>query len=168
MLKGSFDAYAEAGKRKKGTTEVDDAFLEEIERWRELLAKNIAERNPQLTQYDLNFAVQRTIDRITFLRICEDRGVEDYGRLQKLIGLPNTYKGLLERFIARTSATTPACFISAMSGAARKRTTSSRPTSRSMTAAPRYSKKETCTTRRVRTSFRFFPPTSSATFMNGS
>ena len=98
MLKGSFDAYAEAGKRKKGTTEVDDAFLEEIERWRELLAKNIAERNPQLTQYDLNFAVQRTIDRITFLRICEDRGVEDYGRLQKLIGLPNTYKGLLERF----------------------------------------------------------------------
>jgi len=98
VLKGSFDAYADTGKGKKGTTEVDDAFLEEIERWRELLAKNIAERNPQVTQYDLNFAVQRTIDRIIFLRICEDRGVEDYGRLQKLIGHPDTYKGLLERF----------------------------------------------------------------------
>jgi len=98
VLKGSFDTYAETGKGKRGTTEVDDAFLEELERWRELLAKNIAERNPLITQQDLNFAVQRTIDRITFLRICEDRGVEDYGRLQKLVGKPNTYKGLLERF----------------------------------------------------------------------
>ena len=98
VLRGSFDTYAETGKGKRGTTEVDDAFLEELERWRELLAKNIAERNPLITQRDLNFAVQRTIDRITFLRICEDRGVEDYGRLQRLVGKPNTYKGLLERF----------------------------------------------------------------------
>src|SRR5262245_16554424 len=98
VLKGSFDAYAESGRGKRGTTEVDDAFLEEIERWREVLARNIAERNPSLTQYDLNFAVQRTIDRIVFLRICEDRGVEEYGRLQGLISRQNIYKRLLERF----------------------------------------------------------------------
>jgi Eco57I restriction-modification methylase/restriction endonuclease TaqI-like protein/type I restriction and modification enzyme subunit R-like protein len=98
VLKGSFDSYASTGKGKRGTTEVDDAFLEEIERWREVLAKNIAERNGQLTQQDLNFAVQRTIDRIIFLRICEDRGVEDYGRLQKLIDGPGIYSRLVERF----------------------------------------------------------------------
>ena len=98
VLKGSFDTYAEKGKGARGTTEVDDVFLEEIERWRELLARNIAERNPQLTQRDLNFAVQRTIDRIVFLRICEDRGVEDYGRLKKIIDGPEVYKRLIERF----------------------------------------------------------------------
>src|SRR5260370_5490943 len=31
VLKGSFDAYADAGKGKRATTAVDDAFLEEIE-----------------------------------------------------------------------------------------------------------------------------------------
>jgi len=31
---------------------------------------------------ELNFAVQRTIDRIIFLRICEDRGVETDRQLQ--------------------------------------------------------------------------------------
>ncbi len=98
VLKGSFDAYADAGKGKRGTTEVDDAFLEEIESWRDRLAKNLAARNPSLTQSDLNFAVQRTIDRIVFLRICEDRGIEEYQRLKSLMKGPNLYGRLLERF----------------------------------------------------------------------
>ncbi len=33
-------------RRKKGTAEVDDAFLSEIEAWRDVLARNIALRNP--------------------------------------------------------------------------------------------------------------------------
>jgi predicted type IV restriction endonuclease len=81
VLKGSFDKYVESSKAKRGTAEVDTAFLEEIDRWREILARNIALRNPGLTRRELNFAVQCTIDRIVFLRICEDRGVELYGRL---------------------------------------------------------------------------------------
>ncbi len=80
ILKGSFDKYIESSKNKKGTTEVDAAFLQEIERWRELLARNIALRNPGLSQRELNFSVQQTIDRIVFLRICEDRGMEPTGR----------------------------------------------------------------------------------------
>jgi hypothetical protein len=35
--------------------------------------------------------VQRTIDRIIFLRMCEDRGIEEYGRLLALTGGPHTY-----------------------------------------------------------------------------
>jgi len=62
ILKGSFDKFAESTKRKKGTAEVDAAFLGEIELWRDALARNIALRNPSLPQRDLNFAVQRQID----------------------------------------------------------------------------------------------------------
>jgi hypothetical protein len=39
-----------------------------------------------------------TIDRAIFLRICEDRGIEDYGTLQNLIGKPGVYRRLMERF----------------------------------------------------------------------
>ena len=98
VLKGSFDKYAVTLKGKKGTTEVDDAFLEEIESWRDLLAHNIAIRNTKLTQRELNFSVQKTIDRIIFLRICEDRGIETYGSLQSLVNGERTYKRLCEYF----------------------------------------------------------------------
>lgn len=98
ILKGSFDKYIESNKIKKGTTEVDAAFLQEIEHWRELLARNIALRNPNLSQRELNFAVQQTIDRIVFLRICEDRGMENYGGLMALRNGANVYKRLFHLF----------------------------------------------------------------------
>jgi len=97
ILKGSFDKYADSGKAKRGTAEVDSAFLSEIESWRETLARNIALRNT-LSVRDLNDAVQRTIDRIIFLRIAEDRGIETYGSLQGLCNGPNTYARLQELF----------------------------------------------------------------------
>ncbi|MDA8218057.1 MAG: N-6 DNA methylase [Dehalococcoidales bacterium] len=96
--KGSFDKYAQSTKKKHGTAEVDDAFLEEMEAWREQLARNIALRNPSLTQRQLNFAVQMTIDRIIFLRICEDRGIEPYGRLFNLTVSGLIYEQLKEVF----------------------------------------------------------------------
>jgi len=98
ILKGSFDKYAESTRRKRGTAEVDDAFLAEIEQWRLDLARNLALRNPELSQRELNFAVQKTIDRIVFLRICEDRGIERYGTLQSLPNGPKIYPRLCELF----------------------------------------------------------------------
>jgi len=98
VLKGSFDRYAESAKKKRGTAEVDAAFLDDIEQWRLVLARNLALRNPGLSQRDLNFAVQKIIDRIIFLRICEDRGMETYGRLQVLPNAPNIYPRLCELF----------------------------------------------------------------------
>ena len=98
ILRGSFDKYAEGIKGKKGTAEVDDAFLEEIERWRDMLARNIAIRNEKLSVRELNFAVQATIDRIVFLRICEDRGVERDGQLKEIAEAPDPH---------RLSATSP-------------------------------------------------------------
>ena len=98
VLKGSFDRYVESSKGKRGTAEVDAAFLREIEVWRELLARNIALRNPDLAPRELNFAVQRTIDRMVFLRICEDRGIERYGGLQSLLEGGRVYPRLIEFF----------------------------------------------------------------------
>jgi type I restriction-modification system DNA methylase subunit len=98
ILKGSFDTYAEATKGKRGTTEVDAAFLQEIESWREMLARHLALRNKHLTQRELNFAVQMTIDRIIFLRICEDRGIEEYERLKTLLKGTNVYARLCTFF----------------------------------------------------------------------
>ena len=98
VLQGSFDKYADSTKSKKGTAEVDATFLEEIESWRDTLARTIALRNPSLTTRELNYAVQATIDRIIFLRICEDRGTEAYGRLQGLLNGQNTYARLLSLY----------------------------------------------------------------------
>jgi len=98
VLKGSFDKYVESTKLKRGTAEVDDAFLAEIEQWRDELARNIALRNPKLSTRQLNFAVQKTIDRIIFLRICEDRGIEGYGQLQALLNGTNVYQRLTQLF----------------------------------------------------------------------
>lgn len=73
-------------------------FLAQIEQWRDLLAKNLALRNPGIGVRELNFAVQATIDRIVFLRICEDRGIEPLNRLQGLANGPNIYPRLAQVF----------------------------------------------------------------------
>jgi hypothetical protein len=98
VWKGSLDRYADSKKLKRGTAEVDDDFLKEIENWRDILARNIALRNKQLTQRQLNEVVQKTIDRLIFLRICEDRGIETYGRLLGLINGACIYERLGQYF----------------------------------------------------------------------
>jgi hypothetical protein len=98
VLKGAFDAFAGGMKGKKGTLEVDDAFLLEIERWRDLLARTLALRNPTLQVRELNYGVQMTIDRIIFLRICEDRGIEREDQLKDLLEGGKIYERLCALF----------------------------------------------------------------------
>ncbi len=95
---GHFDQFTESTRGKRGTSTVDDEFLKEIEVWRDVLARNIATRNPGIESPELNFAVQQTIDRIVFLRICEDRGIEPYGGLQSLSNGSAIYRRLGELF----------------------------------------------------------------------
>jgi len=47
----------------------------------------------------LNDVVQKTIDRILFLRICEDRGIENYGQLMALLNGVNIYSRLSKLFL---------------------------------------------------------------------
>ena len=96
VLKGSFDKYAASSKR--GTAEPGDEFLKQIESWREALAQDVARRNPDLTERQLNAAVQRTIDRIIFLRIAEERGIEGLGELKAAAKGKGVYPRLVTRF----------------------------------------------------------------------
>ena len=99
MWKGALDRYAESSKGKKGTTAVDDEFLKDMNEWRLMLARNIALRNDHVKdEQQLNYAVQMTIDRVIFLRICEDRGIEPEEQLKNLSAAPGVYPRLLELF----------------------------------------------------------------------
>jgi len=106
---GSIEKFAEETRDKRGHMDVDDAFLKDIENFRYLLARNIELRNPpgkpfpdqsvpyqavrtgrtggasRLNIYELNDMVQKVIDRIIFLRICEDREIEEYGNLKDIV-----------------------------------------------------------------------------------
>ncbi|MBN1232087.1 MAG: N-6 DNA methylase [Candidatus Coatesbacteria bacterium] len=95
---GSLDKYSEDTRNQRGVSEVDDEFLKEIRKWREILAVDIARNNQDLDQSSLNYVVQLTIDRIIFLRICEDRGIEKFGQLMSLQNGNNIYKRLISLY----------------------------------------------------------------------
>ena len=80
VVKGSLDKFAKTDK--KGTDSVDTAFLQSLDEWRNLLASNIALRNKDLDEEQINFLVQINLNRIVFLRNCEDRNVEPYNNLK--------------------------------------------------------------------------------------
>lgn len=82
---------------------VDRAFLDDISEWRRLLAKSISAKNPTISIEALSAAVQSVIDRIIFLRICEDRGIEPYGQLRVLQRSNNVNKEL-DALFARADA----------------------------------------------------------------
>jgi len=94
ILKGDFDSYVQEKKGKGAATEVDKELLKLIESWRTDIAKNIALRNPLLSIYHLNTAVQKIIDRIIFLRIAEDKEMEEYGLLKKITESGAVYQKL--------------------------------------------------------------------------
>jgi type I restriction-modification system DNA methylase subunit len=82
--------------REKET--VDKEFLKSLENWRTYLATNIAANNKNLDEEEINYSVQQTIDRIVFLKICEDRAIEPEGNLKKCLKKGNYYKNLFEYF----------------------------------------------------------------------
>ncbi len=98
LPKGRFDKYVQSDTRQKGTTTVDEEFLHTIEEWRKYLATTIAIRNKGLNEDEINYSVQKIIDRIIFLRMCEDRGIEPYGELKKAAEKGEVYQNLFQIF----------------------------------------------------------------------
>ena len=97
VLRGSLEKYNADTKSKKGTESVDIDFLNSLDDLRIKLASSISKLN-SLSLRDLNFAVQHIIDRIIFLRVAEDRGVENYGDLREACSGNNYYKNIVEIF----------------------------------------------------------------------
>jgi len=76
--KSLLDKEAEKwGKRTKKIS-VDKQLLTDFTRFRELLSKNITKLNQSknITEEDLDEVVQRILDRLIFIRNCEDRELE--------------------------------------------------------------------------------------------
>jgi len=83
VYNGSIDKLI--GKVSRSAKTLDDEFLHDITEWREILARNIAIRNKELSVNELNEAVQRIIDRFIFIRNLEDREIEPENTLLKTI-----------------------------------------------------------------------------------
>jgi len=80
----------------KDTTTFDDYFLKQIESWRQSLANDVIANNDGFNNEDINFLIQRLLNRIVFLRICEDREIEKFETLKKI----KSYDELKQLFIS--------------------------------------------------------------------
>jgi type I restriction-modification system DNA methylase subunit len=87
VQKGSLDRYLQDARNNfaKQAKPVDDAFLESLQTWRKDIAMAIFKNNPNLTIEQLNYIVQITLNRIIFLRNCEDRNIEPTATLHSIV-----------------------------------------------------------------------------------
>ena len=84
----------QGGLFKGGYQPVDEAFLEELDTYREILAKAFKKSNPDLQSEELTEAVQRTIDRLVFIRFLEDKQIEE-PEIINLRSKKSAWKGFL-------------------------------------------------------------------------
>lgn len=87
LATGAFDRFAEnlPGKRGKavqrglfkgGIQTIDEAFLEELDGYRDALARSLKAKNQRLDGQTLTEVTQRVLDRLVFLRFLEDKLIE--------------------------------------------------------------------------------------------
>lgn len=100
VTRGRFDKYTQGTASKRGTDALDKRFVQSLDDWRKYLAASIALGNKKIDSDELNYAVQLLIDRLIFLRFCEDRLIEPYGQLQKAVSKGNAYQHLIDLFQA--------------------------------------------------------------------
>lgn len=76
--KGLLDKEAELFGKKSKKIPVDKQLLADFTRFREMLSKDITKLNQDkgLTEEELDESVQRILDRLIFIRNCEDRELE--------------------------------------------------------------------------------------------
>lgn len=94
VYSGDFDRRFAVDATRHGTEQFDDFFLRQVRSWRERLAVDIHAHNPALSPTELTYAVQLFLSRIVFLRICEDRDIEQYETLRGL-DAANTFDALM-------------------------------------------------------------------------
>lgn len=74
---------------------VDKLFLDQINSWRLMLGKEIYLYEPSLDADNLGDIVQSYINKILFLRVCEDRNIEKY---QSLLRVKDRHSDLIRMF----------------------------------------------------------------------
>ena len=94
VLTGTFENRFENIHRAVRGEPFDQYFLSQIKRWRNALGEDVLQNNPDIDNETLNIFVQRILNRTIFLRICEDRCLENYESLRNI----TTYQELKAMF----------------------------------------------------------------------
>ncbi|MDE2179268.1 MAG: Eco57I restriction-modification methylase domain-containing protein [candidate division NC10 bacterium] len=83
---GALDRTLLPKRAERDRLPVDRAILEDLTRWQEILAKDLYKQSGYSLEADrLREATQRILDRIVFIRSCEDRKLTHAERLRDLV-----------------------------------------------------------------------------------
>ncbi|MFA7360458.1 MAG: Eco57I restriction-modification methylase domain-containing protein [Candidatus Kapaibacterium sp.] len=94
---GDFETEWQDIEAKITQYSIDNLFLSQINEWRKLLGTEIFKYEPRISEQQLNDVVQSYLNRIIFLRVCEDRNIEDYQMLLKFANSKD-FNSLLKKF----------------------------------------------------------------------
>jgi hypothetical protein len=97
VYSGEFDREWQGIENKLIQYSIDTLFLQHFNEWRKQLGSEIYKHDPKIKEQELNDIVQSYLNRILFLRVCEDRNLEDY---QTLLAFANTsdFSALIKKF----------------------------------------------------------------------
>lgn len=84
VYNGEFEDVWQSIELNVSQQSVDSLFLKQINDWRLMLGKQIIRLLPALDLTELGDIVQSYINKILFLRVCEDRNIETYQRLLQI------------------------------------------------------------------------------------
>src|SRR3972149_1396 len=103
---GLIDKEAEKWGKKTKKTSVDKQLLADFTKFRELLSKDITRlnQNSNLTEEELDEAIQRILDRLIFIRNCEDKELEARVLISNLREWESKGKGQLIRSLREVFA----------------------------------------------------------------
>jgi hypothetical protein len=97
VYSGAFDNEWKAIENKLNQYSIDNLFLKQINEWRKALGTEIHKYEPKIDEQQLNDVVQSYLNRVLFLRVCEDRNLEDYQTLLKFAKAYD-FKALIKKF----------------------------------------------------------------------
>jgi hypothetical protein len=97
VYSGAFETEWKEIETKINQYSIDNLFLTQINEWRKSLGAEIYKHEPKIDEQKLNDVVQNYLNRILFLRVCEDRNLEDYQTLLKFANT-NDFKALIKKF----------------------------------------------------------------------
>jgi hypothetical protein len=85
LVAGSIQKRHPPDQRLRGAEPLDVAFEARLSEWRVALAKSILRYGRTRDAEIISGAAQRILDRIVFLRICEEIGLEEFGALNAMV-----------------------------------------------------------------------------------
>ena len=75
--KGELNAQAQKWGITAKRVSVNEVLAQDLVEWREILTNNFRQWNTKISLHDLEESVQRILDRLIFIRVVEDRSIEE-------------------------------------------------------------------------------------------